>query len=78
MQAVGIAGQRACARSLRHAYGVNTAPTKVPETFIQKWLGHADLETSAMHLDMTGPEDRAITERMWHSWAPSGTYLAIL
>lgn len=78
MQAVGIAGQRACARSLRHAYGVNTALTKVPETFIQKWLGHADLETSAIRLDMTGPEDRAIAERIWHSWAPSGTYPAIL
>lgn len=65
MQASGITGQRACARGLRHAYGVNAALTQVPESCIQRWLGHAKPETSAIYLDMSGPEDRAVAQRMW-------------
>lgn len=65
MEAAGLIGKKASARGLRHAYGVNAALAKVPESCIQKWLGHAKAETSAIYLNTTGPEDRAIAKRMW-------------
>src|SRR3546814_500577 len=67
MDAAGIGGVKSCARGLRHALGVHAAVTEVPETRIQSWLGHASLETTAIYLSATGPEDRAIAERMWRN-----------
>lgn len=65
MDAGGISGVRACAKGLRHAYGVHAALASVPETRIKKWLGHASLATTEIYLDMAAPEDRVIAERMW-------------
>ena len=66
MEAAGIDGVRACANGLRHTYGIHAALTKVPETRIKKWLGHASLATTEIYLDMAAPEDRAIARRMWN------------
>lgn len=65
MKAAGIAGPQACARGLRHSFGVNAALRHVPETRIQKWLGHANLATTAIYLDMAALEDREMARRMW-------------
>ncbi|MEM9814719.1 MAG: tyrosine-type recombinase/integrase [Pseudomonadota bacterium] len=65
MAAAGLEGPKACAKGLRHSYGVTAALSSVPETRIKKWLGHASLATTEIYLDMGGPEDRAIAERMW-------------
>jgi integrase len=65
MEAAGLAGDKASAKGLRHAYGVHAAMTHVPETRIRKWLGHASLATTGIYLEMAAPEDRAIAERMW-------------
>lgn len=65
MSAAGLTGVKACAKGLRHAYGVNAAVNKIPETRIKKWLGHESLETTEVYLDVIGPEDHAIAERMW-------------
>ena len=65
MRAAGLTGVKACAKGLRHAYGVHAAVNKIPETRIKKWLGHESLETTEVYLDVTGPEDRAIARRMW-------------
>ncbi len=67
MDAGGIFGIHACAKGLRHAYGVHAALASVPETRIKKWLGHASLATTEIYLDMAAPEDRAIAERMWRA-----------
>lgn len=65
MGAAGLTGAKACAKGLRHSYGVTAALSHVPETRIKKWLGHASLATTEIYLDVTGPEDRAFAERMW-------------
>ena len=65
MKAAGICGVRACAKGLRHTYGVHAALALVPETRIQKWLGHASLTTTEVYLDVALPEERAMAERMW-------------
>lgn len=67
MQAAGLSGEKACARGLRHAYGVHAALSKVPESRIKTWLGHASLATTEIYLDMAAPEDRKAAERMWET-----------
>ncbi len=65
MEAAGLHGEKASAKGLRHAYGVNAAVANIPETRIRKWLGHASLSTTEIYLDMAGPEDRALADKMW-------------
>ena len=65
MTAANITGAKASARGLRHGFGVHAALRGVPETRIQKWMGHESLETTAIYLDMAGAEDRAMAARMW-------------
>ncbi len=52
-------------KGLRHGFGVHAVLSGVPLTMIQKWLGHANIATTAIYLDVLGPEERAIAERMW-------------
>ena len=40
--------------------------TKVPSHLIQRWLGHASLQTTAIYGDIMGREERSIAARMWH------------
>lgn len=65
MDAAGLTGAKACAKGLRHAYGVHCAMAEIPESRIKKWLGHESLETTEIYLDVAGPEDRAIARRLW-------------
>ena len=65
MADANITGVRACAKGLRHAYGVQAAMTQVPINRIKSWLGHASLETTEIYLNTAGAEDRQIAERMW-------------
>ena len=65
MTAAKIEGIKACARGLRHAFGVNAVLCKIPETRIQSWMGHASLETTRIYLDVIDAEDHALASRMW-------------
>lgn len=65
MKAAKISGIRACARGLRHGFGVNAALKGVPETRIRHWLGHANLATTAIYLEMAALEDREMARRLW-------------
>ena len=71
MTAAGISGVRACARGLRHSFGVHASLSGVPETRIKTWLGHSRLSTTEIYLDLAAPEDRAMMERMWAGLQPS-------
>nr|WP_321361390.1 site-specific integrase [uncultured Hyphomonas sp.] len=64
-----ISGIRATGRGLRHAFGVQAVMGNVPLPMIQKWLGHANLHTTAIYLNASGPEDRAVARRMWKTSA---------
>lgn len=56
-------------KALRHAYGVaGVAEAQVPLNMMQKWLGHARIETTAIYANAVGPEERAIASRMWSEW----------
>ncbi len=65
MKAAGIVGIQACPRGLRHGFAVGALNAGVPITLVQRWLGHADLKTTAIYTQVLGAEERAIASRMW-------------
>lgn len=60
-----IEGLQASPKGLRHGFGVNAVQSGVPLNLVQKWLGHAQLSTTAIYTNAIGPEEYAIAERMW-------------
>jgi integrase/recombinase XerD len=65
MKQARIQGKMACPKGLRHGHGVACVSGKVPLTMIQKWLGHARIETTAIYLDVHGEEERELAKRLW-------------
>ena len=59
-----ITGVRACSRGLRHGFAVN-AVRIVPITLVQRWLGHSNLETTAIYLNVIGCEEREFAMKIW-------------
>jgi integrase len=65
MKAMDAIGLEHSPRSLRHSFGVSAVMAGVPLTTIKKWLGHADLKTTAIYTNAMGEEERGLAERMW-------------
>jgi integrase len=65
MEAAGIAGAHAMPKGLRHGFGIKAVSSGVSLNMLQKWLGHAQLSTTAIYADATGAEEKQIAERMW-------------
>lgn len=60
-----IAGPQACPKGLRHAYGIHALLNAVPLTRLQRWMGHARLETTQIYLIVRDEEEYEIASRMW-------------
>lgn len=65
MEAAGVRSLPATPKGLRHGFGVHAVMSGVPLTLVQKWLGHADIATTAIYTDVLGPEEQAVAARMW-------------
>ncbi len=65
MANAGVAGGMACPKGLRHGFAVACLAQKIPLTTVQKWLGHARLETTAIYLEVSGDEERELAKRLW-------------
>jgi len=65
MKSAGIEGIQACPKGLRHSFGVRAALQKVPITLIQGWMGHADISTTGIYLDVRDEEERELIRRTW-------------
>jgi len=65
MQAAGIRGVQASPKGLRHGFGVAAVQARIPLNLVQRWLGHAQLSTTAIYAEAIGPEEQEITARMW-------------
>lgn len=65
MEAAGIVGGHASPKGLRHAFGVCAIQSNVPLNLVQRWLGHADMKTTAIYTSAMGPEEREFASRMW-------------
>lgn len=68
MDIAGVSGRGACARGLRHSFGVGTLQAGVPITLLQRWLGHARLSTTEIYANAIGPEELTFASRFW-SWS---------
>jgi integrase/recombinase XerD len=65
MQTAGLEGVQASPKGLRHGFGVAAVTAGVPLNLVQKWLGHAQLSTTAVYADAVEAEETAIASRMW-------------
>jgi integrase/recombinase XerD len=65
MLAAGIVEGPAMPKALRHAFGVGGTQAGVSLNLIQRWLGHADIQTTAIYTDVMGDEERVLADRMW-------------
>jgi integrase len=64
MRAAGLAGAHASPKGLRHGFGVQAVTAGVPLNLVQRWLGHAQLTTTAIYADAVGAEEQSIAARM--------------
>lgn len=65
MAAADLDGPQASPKGLRHGFGVAAVSSGVPLNLVQKWLGHAQLTTTAIYADAVGAEEKDIAKRMW-------------
>ena len=47
------------------ALGVAAVSAGIPLNLVQKWLGHAQLTTTAIYANAVGAEEKTIAQRMW-------------
>jgi integrase/recombinase XerD len=65
MDDAGVRGGMASPKGLRHGFAIACIAKNIPLTVIQKWLGHARLETTAIYLGASGDEERSLAQRLW-------------
>jgi integrase len=65
MAAAGLEGVPASPKRLRHGFGVAAVTAGIPLNLVQKWLGHAQLSTTAVYANAVGAEEKDIARRMW-------------
>jgi integrase/recombinase XerD len=65
MQRAGIDGPQASPKGLRHGFGVACIEKGIPLNLVPRWLGHAQLGTTAIYADAVGDEERGIAARLW-------------
>ncbi|MBO6920222.1 MAG: site-specific integrase [Rhizobiaceae bacterium] len=52
-------------KGLRHGFGINATMKGIQLNMLQKWMGHADMQTTAIYATAIGQEEQAIAARMW-------------
>ncbi len=60
-----LSGPQATPKGLRHGFGVAAVSAGIPLNVVQKWLGHANLTTTAIYANAVGAEEKDIAKRMW-------------
>lgn len=65
MHEAGVSGTMAAPKGMRHSMAVTSLEHGVPITTVRRWLGHARLETTALYLEVSGPEERKLAKRLW-------------
>jgi Phage integrase family. len=64
MERAGIEGAQACPRGLRHYFGVFADSQGIPQPVLQRWMGHAKLESTAIYRQAVGEEEQSLAERL--------------
>ena len=60
-----VDGPHRSPKGLRHAYGINAIRTGVPLNMLQKWMGHAQLTTTAIYANASGKKEEELANKMW-------------
>ena len=66
MNEAGIYGPQACPKGLRHGFGIHAVLSGIQIHMLQKWMGHADIRTTAIYATAVGREEFKLAEQMWH------------
>ena len=75
MAEAGIDGVHASPKGLRHGYGIHATRCGIQLHMLQKWMGHARMETTAIYATALGPEEQEIANRMWSSRRPLSNHV---
>jgi site-specific recombinase XerD len=67
MLKAGIAETVCKPKALRHAFAVEAGQKGIPLNIVQRWLGHARIETTAIYASAIGDEERNLARRAWSS-----------
>jgi len=67
MRGAGIADSLCKPKALRHAFAVEAGQKGIPLNIVQRWLGHARIETTAIYASAIGDEERNLARRAWSS-----------
>jgi integrase len=65
MKVAGIDSAFAKPKALRHAFGVEAGQNGIQLNMVQRWMGHARIETTAIYANALGREERALARRTW-------------
>lgn len=65
MDAARIRGPQATPKGLRHQFGIHAIAVNIPETLLQRWMGHARARTTRIYTVVGGSEERKLAKRMW-------------
>lgn len=67
MRKAGIVEYLCKPKALRHAFAVEAGQKGIPLNIVQRWLGHARIETTAIYASAIGDEERNLARRAWSS-----------
>jgi integrase/recombinase XerD len=67
LKAAGIPDALCKPKALRHGFAVDAGQNSVPLNIVQRWLGHARIETTAIYAGAIGDEERVLAGRAWET-----------
>jgi integrase/recombinase XerD len=67
MREAGLAENLCQPKALRHAFAVEAGQKGIPLNIVQRWLGHARIETTAIYANAIGDEERNLARKAWSS-----------
>ena len=67
MRKAGVAESLCKPKALRHAFAIEAGQKGIPLNIVQRWLGHARIETTAIYAGTIGDEERNLALRAWSS-----------
>jgi len=65
MASAGLTGIKATPKGLRHGFAIACVSAGVPLPTLQRWLGHASMNTTSIYLEFVGEDERKLAERVW-------------
>ena len=65
MVQAGIEGSQASPKGLRHGFGIHAIASGIQLNMLQKWMGHADIKTTAIYANAVGQEEFELAKKMW-------------